>query len=336
MTLNGICKACGKDLDANQFVAMCACGWHDSAPNKEQVQKAQMRMIQKLAGCAALLLVGVLHFGKWGGDGFAILPLKAANSIGLLGVSGTQHLVKVCMRHGDLECADRGFQKLSALANGNKDILQRAAHFHHQVKNHALANSNYDTYVKAGGRDYDALEEYGRSLVLAGDNTKAKEIFQLAIDNADKATLPVRATRGLLQVLIEEKNEKEARDIILAFRKGDHHGERYFEAEWKLLEPSEKSKGGAGTRPTAAPVVVDFVDSTAQTAPPPRAAKVMPKPADETPDDTTMEEASAPADQRQRAVASAPSAPTTANSDSSDTEETPAPVQEEAEATDLE
>lgn len=234
--MTGICKACGQDLKARHLLPICDCGWHDPTPRIRHDLLKQKRTIHSLFAFVGILLLGLIHFGRWGGDGFAIAPLKVANAIGAAGIAGTNSLIEICVRRGDLGCADAAFEKLVRIDAQNAEAHRRAAHFHFQTKNIAASIKSYESYLNTGGRDYDALNEYGQALILAGQKTKATEIFRAAIDSADKTTLPLRATTQLVRLLIEQNQAVEAKRIILAFRKDDQNGERYFSDELKALE----------------------------------------------------------------------------------------------------
>lgn len=263
MNMTGICKACGKDLPDHQLVTICECGWTDTSHLRKHEIVQQKRTIWFIIGFSIVFLIGAKHVFNWGGDAVSIVFLKMGKSVGLISASGLEDVIEICERRGKFECANDAHLTLLRRQPNNAQALQRFAHFNYQLKQYPLASLGYETYIKVGGRDYDSLIEYAQISALQGQKDKAKDSYRMAMQSAGAKILPVKATTGLVRLLIDESQFEEAKRILQEFYEGDEHGSQYLTKEFQILQEklgerafSKKTLRLASYHKPSAPVAV--------------------------------------------------------------------------------
>jgi len=218
------------------FTYFCDCGWRFQITNQESqapVHKDKSSLLICLFG--GLLLFTFMHVVSWDTYFFKIIPIKAAHATGLAGAETIAELSTICEERKKYTCV---LDTLSELYE--KNPLQQVEALHKKGKllvkleRFEDAATTYGMYFEGNGSNPEAHYQYAKTLRTLSQFTKASEQYQLALSSKPDV-LQISVTRSYVDMLIENKNYKYAKEIITHYRGKAQHSKYFLESELKMV-----------------------------------------------------------------------------------------------------
>jgi tetratricopeptide (TPR) repeat protein len=231
------CPRCKAELnDARNFngTAICSCGWIDPRAARVHQHQQEIKII-KLMVLVAFIMAGIYaHLLSWGAYATDIPLLKVSQMTGLLSNDGYREIAKACIDLNKYDCAKDAY---SELYNEKHDVqaLNDLAWLENQLGESTNAIATYKAYFTAGGKDLEAFTQYGFLLETSGQSEEAAKVYENGIANSGNS-LPVKATTGLVHLLIKEGKYNEALERINTFHASAGNAEGYLNNEKTQLE----------------------------------------------------------------------------------------------------
>ena len=214
----------------------CDCGWRFQVANQQKqtpVHKDKSSLLICLFG--GLILFSFMHVVSWDTYFFKIIPIKAAHATGLAGTETIAELSNICEERKKYECV---LDTLSELYE--KNPLQQVEALHKKGKllvkleRFEEATKIYSMYFENNGTDPEAHYQYAKSLRMLSQVPQATEQYQLALA-AKPDVLQISVTRSFVDMLIQNRNYKYAKDIITHYRGKAQHSKYFLESELKTV-----------------------------------------------------------------------------------------------------
>ena len=210
----------------------CDCGWRFQVAN-QKTQTPIHKDKSSLLIClfAGLILFSFMHVVSWDTYFFKIIPIKAAHATGLAGADTIAELSNICEERKKFQCV---LDTLSELYE--KNPLQQVEALHKKGKllvkleRFDEATQTYALYFENNGKTPEAHYQYAKALRMQAKFQQATQQYQLAL-GAKPDVLQISVTRSFVDMLIENKNYKYAKDIITHYRGKAQHSKYFLEAE---------------------------------------------------------------------------------------------------------
>lgn len=213
---------------------MCECGWSDSSSSLKVAKVAERKTIRVMIAAAVTLIAVYGHLLNWGSYAVEIPFVKAGQITGLLSKEGYRELAAVCIKLNKWSCAKEAYTDLFTSKQDVEGLAERAS-LEYRLGESEIATATYASYFAAGGKNSDASYLYGYLLESAGRPADAQKAYEFGITNAGDR-LPVRATTGLVQLLIKQGRYDEALSQINAFHESAGNAAGYLNTEREQLE----------------------------------------------------------------------------------------------------
>lgn len=252
MNYTGCCPRCGsnvKPLQMGSATMVCECGWLGSVQEKLAEKKNEQSVITMMV-VAAIALAGFFgHFANWGSHAVRAPLLKGQALIGVLSTSGYQELAKICMEVHKYDCAQDAHLSLFK-KKGDVEALLALARLQTRLNQRDIAAASYKSYFANGGKALGAAVEYATILEMKNDLAGALKYYDIAA-NEPTETLPVRATQGVVRLLLKKGHVTKAYSRITAFHGSAGNAKGYLNKE--LAEINAKRGNPTAGSPKAAP-----------------------------------------------------------------------------------
>jgi len=261
----GSCPQCAKEVSQDRFingVAICECGWTDTSHTFSLDRKNEMKKVKILFATAAVLVALYAHLLNWGSYAVEIPFVKLGQLTGTLSHDGYQELAGACIQLNKWECAKDAYLDLFTSKRDLNGLAERAS-LELRLGETQNALATYAQFFAAGGKNADASYQYGFLLENAGRPAEAMKAYEFGMANAGDR-LPVKATTGLVQLLIKQGRYDEALARIETFHQSAGNATGYLNTEKAQLEnvlgQQAKSTKKAPKRHTTGAVAPDIGD----------------------------------------------------------------------------
>lgn len=237
MAFYGSCPQCAQEVSQDRFingVAICECGWTDNSRDLLLDRKNEMKKVKTLFATAAILVGLYAHLLSWGSYAVEIPFAKIGQITGMLSRDGYTELADACIQLNKWECAKDAYTDLYTSKRDLNGLAQRAS-LELRLGETQNALASYAQFFAAGGKNADASYQYGFLLENAGRQEDAMKAYEFGVANAGDR-LPVKATTGLVQLLIKQGRYDEALSRITAFHESAGNATGYLNTEQAQLE----------------------------------------------------------------------------------------------------
>jgi tetratricopeptide (TPR) repeat protein len=240
MFYQGTCPRCGEEIPKERYAtgfAVCSCGWADPTPfNKHRMQR-ENKIVVTMVVAAVCLTLAYGHLARWGSYAFEIPFVRIAEFTGTLSKEGYQELAQACVERNKWSCAKDAYIGLyrKYRSTGDSSGLASLAALQLQLGETQAALASYGSYVNSGGKDATALLKYAQVLEGQSQFEDALRIYDLSIAAAPQ-TLPVRATTGIVRILMQQEKLESARARIVAFHESAENAKGYLTFELAEIE----------------------------------------------------------------------------------------------------
>jgi tetratricopeptide (TPR) repeat protein len=275
MSFQGFCPRCGTQIPRDRLTStsvVCQCGWSDATSFAKAKQAQEKNVTAILVGAAVLMMLSYAHLANWGGYATRIPLIKAAQITGSLNKSGYIELAEACITLNKWDCAHDAY--LTAYRNsGDPLTLAALAHLQTRLGDKQSALSTYATYYQVSSqlaplttkttatgnstanasepmavanpeeasKRSEALLRYAVLLDQSGRDDEAIQIYEASIA-ARTDVLPVRATSGIVRILMEKGRYEEAHARVTAFHNSAGNAKGYLNTELAQLESRLESR----------------------------------------------------------------------------------------------
>ena len=201
------------------------------------MRKTQNKQVEKQTiiafGSFCLIALATFMFGaSWGSRAAEVPFLKLAQVTGTASVSSLEDIIAICRERAKWTCAENAYIDLYEKTK-DASVVARLADMQRKLGS-PQALQTYAAYTNVGGKDADALYQYAQLLEKSGDIEGALTMYaNSAAASGDR--LPVRATTGLVRILMQERRFEEALAKIKEFQASAGNAENYFNTELDQL-----------------------------------------------------------------------------------------------------
>jgi tetratricopeptide (TPR) repeat protein len=264
MLLTDICPLCSQQISDNQTVgqttdlavnqmisgfSLCQCGWTDTTAVKNADKKTEKQTIKMLIITAVVIVLMYTHLLNWGSYAVQIPFVKLGEFTGLLSKEGYLELADVCVVLNKWDCAKDALTEVYTSQRDSAGLAARAR-LETRLGETQKAINTYAVYFAVGGNSVDAMSNYGDLLAEANRNEEAIKAYESAISNSGSAFLPLKATTGLVHLLMKQGRYEEALTRINKFHSSADNATGYFNTEKSRLENylSKQAKTSGASR----------------------------------------------------------------------------------------
>lgn len=237
MKYHAFCPRCTQELTADHHttgVAICGCGWFDSAPFEAETKKTEKKSIIAMTIFAVLATIGYGHAQSWAQYATSIPFTKLQQMTTGLTNQGYRDLAKACIELNKWSCAEEAYMELATEARDINGYAELGS-LRNRLKQPDGALQAYEYYEKQGGKDAYFLVQLGKLQEGANRDQDAMATFEKSIANSGEA-LPVQATSGIVRILMKQGHYEEAYERIITFRESAQNAAGYMNTELAQLE----------------------------------------------------------------------------------------------------
>ncbi len=241
MMFGNLCPVCGQEIGSDRRLGetvVCSCGYTDERARARAERACENRSIIGFMVVCASLVVLFAHAVNWGGHMWSIPVLKVQQMTGTISAQGLERVIQACFDQGKWDCVQETHAALYKKTS-NPAVLSRLADFRLRLNRADDALLTYDWYVRAGGRDSEALYRYADLLEKSGEKAQALEFYAKSVAGSGER-LPVRAMSGLLRLFMQEGRYQEAADHLKAFHESAGNAKDYFASEAEAIQENLK------------------------------------------------------------------------------------------------
>lgn len=260
MSFYSHCPRCQKSFSHAQLStgsAICECGWCDTGLTAQAVKATEKNVIRVMAVTAIAIAGFYGHLVSWGPHAMSIPLIKVQELTGTLTKQGYVDLARACIDLNKWDCAKNAYL---GLFRETGDPLGFALLGKMQLRMNEDTNAlhSFGNYFRLGGTDGDVALDYARLLEQTGRTQDARKYYEYSI-TARPEVLPIRATAGIVRLLMKEGRYAEARERILAFHASAGNAKGYLNTELEQLDkrlgpaPSKAANGSPSRQPSSAP-----------------------------------------------------------------------------------
>lgn len=233
------CPACFTPAQSERIVgtqAYCNCGlaWSINGKSHKSEEFQSKSNARSLIIFFLSLMVAVSHYIAWDTYSFEILPLKAKQLLGLADKSELKSIVQICEQRKRKSCQIDALLSLYKIDKSEVSVLLSLGELYMQNRNFYEATHVYKLYFQDGRQNNLARETYAKALMATGDLKSAQEQYRLILSNKTAAPNYL-AARAYVEILMQSKNYKSAKQVIETYRKAGPTSAMFLDKEWKTL-----------------------------------------------------------------------------------------------------
>ncbi len=215
------CPRCGEEITGERVLAgtiVCECGWTKSTKSDATNRRNMDKTCAYIVLIGGLLVAGFLQAVNWDQHFFTIIPLKAKQVVGTANIEDLEKIAEICADRKKHECVERAYIQIARKDPKNLANLSRLGQLQYKRERFTQAVDTLTLYFSQHGDELEAAYTYAQALTKLKKWDQADRYFNFALKQK-QTVLQVTVVRNYVQMLVEANRLRQARDVILKYRK---------------------------------------------------------------------------------------------------------------------
>lgn len=217
----GQCPRCGQEITGDRIMGstvVCECGWTKSTRSDVADRRNMDKTCAYIVLIGGLLIASFLQAVNWDQHFFAIMPLKAKQVLGAASIQDLEQIARICTDRKKHECVERAYTQIARKSPTNLANLNRLGQLQFKRERYTNAVETLTLYFSQRGSELDAAYTYAQALSKLKKYDQADRYYKVALAQRD-SVVQVTVVRNYVQMLVEANRLRQARDVILHYRK---------------------------------------------------------------------------------------------------------------------